>query len=182
MHDEKRKLFLVFYMKHTLHLIGKITKTHGYDGTVVLLSDATLVNETENLKELFLLIDGLQVPFPVQELVLITAKSARVKLEFVDDKDQARELTGCEAYATIAPANEIIEEGFEKWRGFEVYDSKYGRKGIIQKVEDYNGNTVMHLMDGKNETLISIFPELVNEIDENKKKMYITAPEGCFSS
>jgi len=163
-----------------LYPLGKISKTHGYSGTVVLVSDQPLDDDVELLKEIFVVIDGLQVPFPVKELVLLTDTSAHVQLEFVDSQTEALELIGCQVYAASDLNIPEIEAGWEQWTGFAVHDTKYGKIGVIQKIEDYNGNIVMQVMDGKKETLISLFPELITHLDQNAKIVQITAPDGYF--
>ena len=165
----------------TLHPLGKITKTHGYNGAVVLVSERRLGDDLEeHLDEVFVVIDGLQVPFPVEEFVLLTDTSARLQLEFVGNRDEALKLTGCEVFAAVGLDEQKPEaEGLEQWTGFTVYDSKYGKIGVIQEIEDYNGNLVMQI-DGKMEILISLYPELVTRVDHDEKNLYITAPDGYF--
>jgi len=160
--------------------LGRITKTHGYSGTVVLVSDRPLDDEVERLEEVFIVIDGLKVPFPVEEIVLLTDTSIHLKLEFVDSQTEALKITGSQAYATIDFRKREQDTGWKHWIGFTVQDSKCGKIGSIQKIEDYKGNIVMQVMDGKKETLISLFPELIAQIDQNAKILHISAPEGYF--
>ena len=163
-----------------LYPLGRISKTHGYNGTVVLVSDHLLDDELEQLDEVFVLIDGLQVPFPIVELTLLTDTSAYMRLEFVDDQNEALRLVGCEVYAAVASHEQEKEAGLEQWIDFAVYDAQYGKIGIIRNIEDYKGNTVMQVMNGDKETLISLYPELVTNIDHHAKILRIAAPEGYF--
>jgi len=167
-------------MTKDIYPLGKITKTHGYNGTVVLVSDHPLDDELEQLEEIFVLIDGLQVPFPVDEMVLLTDTSAHLRLEFVDNQKEALRLVGCELFSAVASHKLKTEAGLEQWIDFAVHDSKYGKVGIIKNMEDYKGNIVMQVIDGDKETLISLYPELVTNIDHHQKTLYITAPEGYF--
>ena len=160
--------------------MGRITKTHGYNGTVVLVSDQPFDDDVERLDEIFVVIDGLQVPFPVEELVLLTDTLAHVQLEFVSNQEEAIELLGCQAYAASDVHSQEMEAGWEQWIGCTVHDAKFGKIGIIRKIEDYKGNVVMQVMDGKKETLISLFPELIISMDQNAKIVYINAPDGYF--
>ena len=167
-------------MTTDIYPLGRITKTHGYNGTVVLVSDQPLDDEMEQLDEIFVLIDGLQVPFPVKELVLLTNTSAHIRLEFVDNQNEAIRVVGCEVFANVAPREQEMEAGLEQWIDFAVYDAKFGKVGIIRNIEDYKGNIVMQVIDGDKETLISLYPELVTNIDHHQKKLHITAPDGYF--
>ena len=164
-----------------MHLLGKISKTHGYDGTVVLFSEQTLDDELADLHEIFVMIDGLAVPFPVEELAIQTDTSAYLKLEFIDNQNEALELTGCEAYAEVALQERDIEAGSEQWIGFVVNDATYGNVGVLRQIKDYKGNIVLQIVDGVHkETLISLYPELVTHIDHTAKILHIQAPEGYF--
>ena len=167
-------------MVKNVYLLGRITKTHGYNGTVVLVSDDLLDDELEQLDEIFVLIDGLQVPFPVVELVLLTDTSAHLRLEFVASQNEALRLTGCEVFTAVVPHKQQPEEGSEQWIDFAVHDAKYGKVGIIRNIEDYKGNIVMQVINGDKETLISFYPELVSHIDHHAKILHITAPDGYF--
>ena len=178
--DRSIFILLSFQMEHTLYILGKITKTHGYDGTVVIVSSGLFHDESESLKNLFVVIDGLYVPFPVEDFVMITNSLAHVNLEFVDNLTEARKLIGCDTYSDLPQKKQDTDEKSEQLIGFTVHDSNYGKIGVVQKIEDYNGNIVMNIKDGKKETLISMFPELVTNIDDVAKRLFIEAPEGYF--
>jgi 16S rRNA processing protein RimM len=157
---------------------------HGYNGTVVLVSDRVLNGDPERLEEVFVVIDGLQVPFPVEELTLLTDTSAHLRLEFVENQNEALGLIGCEVFAEVAPYEEHdMEAGPEPWIGFTVHDTGgYGKIGVIRGIEDYSGNIVMQVMDGDRETLLSLYPELVTGVNSHAKILYIAAPDGYFDS
>ena len=167
-------------MDKKLHPLGKITKRHGYNGIVVLVSGQPLNDDVEHLEEVFVFIDGLQVPFPVEEFALLTDTLAHVKLEFVDNQEEAVRLVGCEMYAAITPHKQKPEAEWEQWIGFAVHDTQYGKIGVIKEIEDYKGNIVWQVMDGDRETLLSLCPELVTNIDHEAKILHITAPDGYF--
>ena len=161
-------------------MLFRSTKTHGYNGTLVLVSDQQLDNVLECLDEVHVLIDGLQVPFPVKESMLLTETSAHLSLEFVDNQNEALELVGCEVYAIFDIRSREIDAGLEQWIGYVVADVNNGDIGIIQSIENYNGNMVIQVMDGDKETLISLYPELVVNVDNHAKILHIAAPDGYF--
>ncbi|MDR1197510.1 MAG: hypothetical protein LBK94_00660 [Prevotellaceae bacterium] len=165
-----------------LHPLGRIAKTHGYNGTVVLVSEQVLDDDLESLEEVFVVIDGLQVPFPVEELTLQTDTSAHLKLELVGNQNEALELVGCELYAEVIPCERETGTGPEQWIGFTVNDAVHGKIGVIREIKDYKGNIVLQVMDGDQETLISLYPELVTGLDSDAKILYIAAPDGYFGN
>ena len=164
-----------------MYALGKISKAHGYAGTLALVLDAPLDEKLEDLSEVFLFVDGLYVPYPIEEFAPITDTLVHIHLEFVNDREEAVKLAGCKVYANLqTPINQNVVDGFERWIGFTVHDSKNGKVGVIQKIDDYKGNIVIQIIDGGKETLLSFYPELVTNIDYDKKNLYITAPDGCF--
>jgi len=167
-------------MEPHLNLLGKIVKTHGYNGTMVLVSDQTLDDDMERLEEIFAVIDGLPVPFPVEDLTLLTDTSAHLRLKFVGSQNEARELLGCEVFTTVALNDQEPEAEFETWMGCTVLDTRHGKVGVVKNMEDYNGNLVMQIVDGEKETLISLYPEMITRFDHHAKNIYITAPDGYF--
>ena len=169
-------------MKNGLYPLGKISKTHGYMGVLLVVSDKHIHDDFEEINELFLIIDGLFVPFPVIEFKLLTDTSAHVKLEFVNNQTEATKLTGCEVFTTLEQNSEVsTNHEMEQWIGFTVHDAKHGKVGVVQKIEDYKGNIVIQIIDGNKETLVSFFPDLVTRIDDKAKILYLTAPEGYFN-
>ena len=166
-------------MNQSLHPLGKITKMIGYGGALLLISDEPMSDEAESLSEVFVEVDGLPVPFPVEELSLQTDTSARLKLEFINNPKEASVLVGCRAYAEFLPVKEDSAEA-EQLIGFSVYDSVRGYIGAVRQIENYNGNIVLQITDGEKETLISFFPGLISKIDDKAKTLYITAPDGYF--
>ncbi|MDR3093537.1 MAG: hypothetical protein LBU62_02695 [Bacteroidales bacterium] len=162
-----------------LQYLGTFSKTHGFSGTLVLLSDQMLDDELENLTELFVVIDGLRVPFPVEELTIRTDYTALVKMEFVTSIEEATELIDCKVLADIVLQEE--EAGLEQWTGYTVHDAQYGNIGCIAGIEDFNGNIVMQVIQDGKETLISLHPALVTEVDINNKTLHINAPEGILN-
>ena len=172
--------FLPVNMEPVLHPLGKIIKTHGYNGTTLLVSNRTLDDDVECIKEIFVLIDGLPVPFPVESFDLITDTSAHLKLEFIENQNEAQKLAGCEVFSEVAFRKHEQEASLETWMGFTIYDAQHGKIGVIEKIEDYRGNVVMQVMNGNRETLISLYPEMITRIEHRAKKIWITAPDGYF--
>ncbi|MDR1672276.1 MAG: hypothetical protein LBS09_02250 [Bacteroidales bacterium] len=164
--------------KDTLHLLGKFSKMHGYTGILVLICENEMDDALEQLPELFVSVDGLLVPFPVEKFTLVGDSAAHVKLEFVNTREEAAELVLCEAYADVVPLP--TEAGLEQWTGFTVHDMLHGRIGVIAQIENFNGNIVLQVTDGDKETLLSFHPEIVTDIDKTCKILYINAPEGNF--
>lgn len=166
-------------MNRSLRQFGRISKTHGYSGVMVLISEYPFDDDLENLQEIFVMIDGLPVPFPVECLASWTETSARIKLEFIDSQEEAMKIVGCDVYADIKKYE--TEPGLNQWNGFTVHDTTHGKIGVIKQIENFKGNIVLQVTgDDDREILISLFPELVTAIDNQNKILHIAAPAGYF--
>ncbi|MDR2038757.1 MAG: hypothetical protein LBQ60_12615 [Bacteroidales bacterium] len=166
--------------KEALHQLGKISKAHGFSGELILVSEHQLDDSMENLSEIFIVVDGLLVPFPVEEFSLRSDTSAQVKLEFVDSLDETFELLGCDVYADIPYQKEEQKQEWEKWIGFTLRDDRFGEIGIIVQIEDFKGNIVLQVVKDHKEILISLFPELIISVDKQAKVLHVRTPDGYF--
>ena len=85
-----------------VYKIGKIGKPHGVKGEVSFLFDDDVFDRTE-ADYLVLCIDGILVPFFIDEYRFHGNASALVKFADIDTQEAARELTGCEVYFPPTP-------------------------------------------------------------------------------
>ena len=167
-------------MNQSLYKSGKISKAHGHGGALIIIFDRPLDADAEELREIFVKIDGLLVPFPVEDFEIRSDTSACVKLEFVDNSDIASELVGNEVH-TETECDDFSSTAEPEYPiGFSVHDMALGNIGIIRQIENYNGNIVLQVMDGEKEKLISLYPELIAKTDYENKILHIVIPDGYF--
>ena len=80
--------------------------------------------------------------------------------------------------------DEIIDEDEETLHSyllnFEVEDSKQGKIGLIQHVDDYSGNIVLTVEYQGNEVLIPFSEDLLVSIDHNRKILVMNLPDGLM--
>ena len=77
--------------------IGEVGKTHSLQGAVVVYSDNDLLEQYKE-EPVFILLEGAPVPFYIAEdgLTERNHSSYIVKFDFVDSKEQADRLVGCD--------------------------------------------------------------------------------------
>ena len=92
--------------KEDTYPIGRITKTHGLKGEVVFNFEDDIFDRVE-CPYLICEVDGILVPFFMEEYRFKTDASALVKFEDIDSADQAQQLIGSEVYFE----NKFVEEG-----------------------------------------------------------------------
>ena len=161
-----------------VYKIGKLGKVHGVKGEISFLFDDDVFDRTD-ADYLVLDIDGILVPFFIEEYRFKTDDNALMKFEGIDTQERARELTGCEVYFP-RELSETDEEHLS-WaaiRGFELIDANNGKSaGRIASVDDSTINILFELEDGK---LIPASEELITNVDTKKQQIFINLPEGIL--
>lgn len=159
-----------------VYKIGKLGKPHGVKGEVSFHFADDIFDRTD-CEYLVLKMDGIMVPFFMEEYRFRSGETALVKFCDIDTQDRAAELTGCEVFFP----RDIAESDEEtlSWAaitGYEIVDSGSGRTiGRIAAVDDTTVNTLFELEDG---TLIPAAEELIAEVDATNRRIVMNLPEG----
>lgn len=163
--------------------IGFIRKTRGVHGELVLEFEEQFEFSVEDATRFFLEIDGLLVPFFVAEngLKVKSAKTAFINFEWIDSEKYAQRLVGTDVYLFNS---EIIDEpeepGLSDLLGFILFDKNTGKIGIISRVEDFSGNTVLAVGNGNDELLIPFNEDFLVAIDPENKTLTLDLPVGLI--
>ena len=164
--------------KEEVYKIGKLGKAHGIKGEISFLFDDDVFDRMD-ADYLVLDIDGILVPFFIEEYRFKTDSNALMKFEGIDSQEQARDLTGCDVFFPRDMANE--EEGDISWAslvGFDLVDAETGKTiGKIFSIDDATINILFELEDGK---LIPASEELITNVDTKKQHIIINLPEGIL--
>ncbi|MBQ9524930.1 MAG: 16S rRNA processing protein RimM [Bacteroidaceae bacterium] len=161
-----------------VYKIGTITRTHGVKGEVSL-SFTDDVWDRADADYLVLRIDGILVPFFMEEYRFRSDTTALVKFQDYDSADAAKELCGCDVYFphALTPAPE--EEDEYSWRyftGFRVVDEQAGELGEITYVDDSTQNVLFHV----GEHLIPAVESFITHVDHQARVITMQLPEGLL--
>ncbi len=158
--------------------IGYISKTHGLKGHVILRLNE-LVNIDENIKSIFLDLNGSQVPYFIEECRPNNAGYI-IKLETIDVVDMSKKLIGKKAFAL---SDFILEEdeSLNEFIGYTIIDSKLGNVGIISDVDEKTDNVIIKVVHPSGKEIILPFNnDFIIEIDDDLKTIEFNAPEGLI--
>ena len=160
-----------------VYRIGKIGKPHGVKGEVSFQFDDDIFDRAD-ADFLILELDGILVPFFIEEYRFRSDSLALMKLEGIDTQERARELTNCEVFF---PREQQDDEENLSWAaiiGFTVIDEQTNTPvGTIASVDDSTENVLFELEDG---TLIPASEDLITNIDTKKRTITIDLPEGLL--
>ena len=161
-----------------VYKIGRLGKAHGVRGEVSFQFDDDVFDRVD-ADYLVLNVDGILVPFFIEEYRFRSDTTALVKFEGIDTQDRARELTNCDVYFPRALMPEDEEE--LRWSffvGFDILDAKTNKTvGRIASVDETTLNILFELEDG---TLIPAAEELISDVNHDKKTITIDLPEGLM--
>ncbi len=161
-----------------VYRIGRLGKAHGVKGEVSFQFDDDIFDSTD-ADYLILSIDGILVPFFIEEYRFRSDTVALVKFEDVDTLQRASELTGCDVFFPRHLADEG-EEGLTLTFlvGFDIIETTDNKQiGRIAAVDDSTVNLLFELEDGR---LIPASDDLIEKIDTKNKVIRMTLPEGLL--
>ena len=168
--------------KDEFYKIGKIGKPHGVKGEVSFMFDDDVFDRTD-ADCLMLQLDGILVPFFLEEYRFKSGETALVKFCDIDTQDAARELTGCDVFFPRAAADgDGTHLSWAQIVGYTLVDTATGQHvGEIESVDDSTLNLLFQVRrpDGS-ELLIPAHEELIENIDTEKRVIEASVPEGLL--
>ena len=161
-----------------IYQIGKLGKTHGVKGEISFLFDDDVFDRVD-ADYLILKVDGIFVPFFIEEYRFRSDANAIIKFEDIDNQERARELTGCEVYFPRELAD--TDDNSISWAaivGFDIIEVESGNKiGCIASVDDTTLNILFCLEDGR---LIPASSDLITAIDQQARTIIMHLPTGLL--
>lgn len=165
-------------IKEEVYKIGKLGKAHGIKGEVSMQVDDDIFDRTD-AEFLILELDGIMVPFFMEEYRFKSDDTALIKFEGVDTQERARELTGADVYFPApTDSSQDHEISYAMLVGFNVINSNNGKTiGKIAFIDEQTINTMFELNDG---TLLPASEELIEGVDIENKNISLNIPDGLL--
>lgn len=168
--------------KEEVFKIGVINKPHGVKGEVSFTFTDDIFDHVD-CDYLILLMDGILVPFFMEEYRFRSDNVALVKFEDIDTAEQARRFTNVEVYFPKKFMDE--QEDVTSWNffiGFRVEDVHHGYLGEITDVDDTTINVLFSIEKDGEELLLPAHEEFIIDLDREKKVMKVDVPDGLIES
>ncbi len=165
--------------KEDVYKIGKLGKSHGIKGELSMMIDDDIFDRVDS-EFLVLEIDGIMVPFFMEEYRFKTDDTVLVKFEGIDTQERAKELTGIDVYfpREMADNDDNAELRYAQLVGYKIINAA-DRKAVgeIAAVDEQTMNIMFELTDG---TLLPASEELIVDIDTEKREITLTISEGIL--
>ena len=164
--------------REDVYKIGRLGKAHGVKGEVSFQFDDDIFDTTD-ADYIILEIDGILVPFFMEEYRFRNDSLALVKFCDVDTQQRASELTGCDVYFPRTLAEESEGQlSLSSLVGFDIVEASNSKVvGKIAAIDDTTQNILFELEDGR---LIPASDELITNIDTNRQQIIMQIPTGLL--
>ncbi|KAA6333824.1 Ribosome maturation factor RimM [termite gut metagenome] len=178
-----------------VYKIGVFNKPHGVRGELSFTFTDDIFDRTDG-EYLVCLLDGIFVPFFIEEYKFHSHHVAIIKLEGIDSIERARTFINVAVYYPIkyvmkleSVLNDELEEislskgksplsVYASLTDFEVKDAVSGILGKISDVDTSTANTLFVVENEKGELLIPACEEFIVKIDYENKQLLMNLPEG----
>ena len=169
--------------KEEVFKIGVFNKPHGVKGEISFTFTDDIFDRVD-ADYLVCLMDGILVPFFIEEYRFRSDTTALIKLERVDTAEQARKFTNVEVFFPKKLAEADDSDDIPTWNyfvGFHVEDVHHGILGEVVAVDDSTMNVLFGIEtpDGK-EILFPAHEEFMVDIDKKKRHLLVDVPEGLL--
>lgn len=166
--------------KEECFYVGKVTKTWGIKGQVVLFLDVDDPTEYAEMDSILIETKTGLVPYFIEELNL-NGNKAVATFEDLSPEESAA-LVGRDLYLPldVLPKLEGNQFYYHEIIGFKVIDTEKGDIGTIASVLEYPAQPLFQIMKGDTEILIPIIDQVIKRVDRDGKTIYIEAPNGLI--
>lgn len=159
-----------------LQKIAKVLKSNGTDGELLVSFFAMDPEDLEISEPVFILFDGLPVPFFVQSLRRRGQNKALVHLNGIYDLKDCEEVCGKDIYLPADAEAAYGEGDFSFLVGWELRDA--GKSlGRIADLVDIPGNPCLELEDGR---LVPLHEDFITAVDEDAAVVEMELPSGLL--
>lgn len=170
--------------KEEVYKIGLFNKPHGIHGELSFTFTDDIFDRAD-CDYLVCLLDGIFVPFFIEEYRFRSDSTALVKLEGIYTAERARMFTNIEVYFPVEHVSEeatAAELSWDFFVGFRMEDVRHGSLGTVIEVDATTVNTlfVVEQSDGE-ELLVPAQEAFIVGIDQKKKRITVDLPEGLLA-
>ena len=159
-----------------LQKVAKVLKSNGTDGELLISFFAMDPEDLEISEPVFILFDGLPVPFFVQSLRRRGQNKALVHLNGIYDLKDCEEVCGKDIYLPADAEAAYGEGDFSFLVGWELRDA--GKSlGRIADFVDIPGNPCLELEDGR---LVPLHEDFITAVDEDSAVVEMELPSGLL--
>ena len=163
--------------------LGYLHKTYGIKGELIIRTNLEFSDQTIiKWESVFIEIDGILVPFFIEQIKRKSDIELSIKLEDIDDEIKAKDYLCLDLYIdkkNIPKQNN--ETPFFDWLGSRLIDKTNGEVGTITEILNYPGQDMLKIETTENqEIIIPAIKDWLVSIDKESKRIIVDLPEGLL--
>lgn len=168
--------------REDVYRIGQLERPHGVRGEITFrfVDDVFDSVETDHL---LIELDGILVPFFIEEYRFKSNEVALLKFEDIDTQMQAREISGCDVFFQRARSGDDVDHlSWSEIVGYKILDAQtYKPVGVVKGVDDSTIKVLFEVAanDGR-EILIPADASLITKVDNNTRVIAMNIPQGLL--
>lgn len=168
--------------KEEVYKIGLFNKPHGIHGELSFTFTDDIFDRAD-CDYLICQLDGIFVPFFIEEYRFRSDSTALIKLEGIDSTERARMFTNVEVYFPARFVEEAIpgDLSWDFFVGFRMEDVQHGALGDIVDVDTTTVNTLFVVEKDGEELLVPAQEAFIVGVDQEQKLVTVDLPEGLLS-
>ena len=162
--------------------IGQFAKPHGIKGELSLVTNSDVLDDAEE-PYVVCEMDGILVPFFVEEYRYKSDTVILVKLEDVNSEADARMFVNKEVFYPLdaVDADDLVGDmTWDSFIGYEITDERQGYLGKITDVDESTINVLLRVDHEGKEILIPAVEELITDADHEARSLTVSLPEGLL--
>ena len=168
--------------KEEVYKIGLFNKPHGIHGELSFTFTDDIFDRAD-CDYLICQLDGIFVPFFIEEYRFRSDSTALIKLEGIDTTERARMFTNVEVYFPARFVEEATpgDLSWDFFVGFRMADVQHGALGEMVDVDTTTVNTLFVVEKDGEELLVPAQEAFIVGVDQEQKLVTVDLPEGLLS-
>ena len=168
--------------KEDCFFLGTVVAKYSFKGEVLIKLDTDDPKTYLSLQSFLLEDESHLIPCFTTKVQLHKSQLLRVSVEGVNSEKQADLMIGKSVYLPLDQLPKLDDDQFyfHEIIGFKVIDSVQGPIGIITGVNDASSQVLLEVEHNDKQILIPLVDELIQQLDKQKKQIYLSIPEGLL--
>lgn len=162
-----------------LFQIAQVLKSNGIDGELLMSFRDIDPSEIDQHEPVFIIFDGLPVPFFIETFTQRGNNKALVKLGDISSLEDAEEVVGRAVYAEES-SYEFEEDSYEDLIGWKLADETGAERGTVVDFEDIPGNPCIVVETKEGQFMVPLHEDLIISLDDDLQVITMEIPEGLL--
>lgn len=168
--------------EESVYKVGSLTRVHGLKGEISFAFTDDVWDRVD-ADYLVLRVDGILVPFFLEEYRFRSDSVALLKFVDIDNADDALPYVGSDVYFPfdLTPEDAPEDLRWSNFTGFSVFlKDVEGTVGTISHVDDSTANVLFTIDMASGEVLVPAVEEFIVDVDYASRRLTLDLPEGLL--